>query len=658
MKFSGVWRGCAIATLIAGFACGARAGVKRIEFSARGDVANGKAWGAAGVYEGMIGKAYFSVDPKNPHNGGIPNIEKAPRNAKGAVEFSADIVILTPKDPGKGNGVALFEVPNRGAQTLFEFFDNLGVPGAGSGGPEQAEFGDGLLLKQGYTLVWVGWQFSIPRDGDGIGIDLPIAMENGKPMTGRVNAPFTPNGVSTTIDLDPDSALYPPVDINSPDATLTVTQNVYDTPRTIPREQWQFARAANGQVVPDAQSLYLRSGFQAGQTYLLSYTAKNTPVGGLGLAALRDVAAAFRKPGAPVLAKYEYAFGMSQTGRYLREFLYEGFNADEQGQKVFDAVWSHIAGAVHADFSQPFSLPNGLSIYTGARYPFSDAAQSDPATGKTDGLLAHMSREVMPKIVYTNGDCEYWGLGRAAGLLAASLDGKKDEPVPDNVRIYQMAGAQHIPARFPPSANGTQQRANPNDYMWAMRAILAGLDGWVRKGVAPPASRYARLEDHTLVAEQELKFPAIPGVRSPLAVSGAYRVDLGSAETAPKLPFLVPNVDGDGNDTGGIRLPDVAVPLATYTGWNFRSPAIGAPGELLPLTGSFLPFPATRADREQAHDPRPSIAERYASREAYLRQVRDAAQKLVTERYLLAGDAGFIEQHAGQVWDALTTRKN
>jgi hypothetical protein len=381
-------------------------------------------------------------------------------------------------------------------------------------------------------------------------------------------------------------------------------------------------------------------------------------VGGLGFAALRDVASAFRRTGAPVSAKYEYVFGMSQTGRFLREFLYEGFNADEQGRKAFDAVWAHIAGAVRGDFTQPFSLPNGLSVYTGSKFPYSDEPQSDPVSGKTDGLLAHMSKDIVPKIIYTNGDCEYWGLGRSAGQLATTLDGKKDLAVPDNVRIYQMAGAQHIPAGFPPSAGGTQQRANPNDYMWAMRGILAGLDGWVRKGIAPPPSRYSSLGDHTLVVQQDLKFPAIPGVRSPLIISGGYRADLGGPQSSPKLPFLVPNVDADGNDTGGIRLPDVAVPLATYTGWNFRSPAIGAPTELLPLTGSFLPFPVTRAERAQGHDPRLSIEERYPSRDAYLRQVKDATQKLVAQRYVLSEDADLIMQHAALVWDTLTEGKD
>ena len=397
----------------------------------------------------------------------------------------------------------------------------------------------------------------------------------------------------------------------------------------------------------------MKDGFQAGQTYEISYTGKDTPVGGLGYTAIRDVGAAFRKPGALVTAKYEYQFGVSQTGRFIREFIYDGFNADEQGHKVFDLLWAHISGAARGDFAEPFSLPNGLGIFDAEYFPYSDTPQKDPITGKTDGMLMHMSNDVIPKIIYSNSDCEYWGSGRAAFLDYTSLDGKKDEKIPDNVRIYMMASAQHGPAAFPPTTGQAQQLQNPNEYWWAMRAILVGLDGWVRKGTAPPPTRVPRVSDGTLVDHAAFKFPAIPGVQSPSIIPGGYRADLGGP-TSPRIPFLVPQVDADGNDMGGIRMPDVAVPLATYTGWNFRAPATGAPTEIVPLNGSFIPFAATRAKREQSGDPRLSIEERYPNRDAYLAKVRDAAQKLSAERYLLPQDVEPLVQHAGVVWDHLT----
>jgi len=657
MNFRHVLRALLPVAFIVACAFPASANVTRIEIKTRADVADGKSWGSVGSYERIIGTAYFAVDPKNPHNATIANIDKAPRDAQGMVEFSSDIYILAPKNQRNGNGVALFEVSNRGGRALFGFFANAGATGARvtAASNDEAEFGDGSLLNQGYTLVWVGWQFSLARNGALIGIDLPIATDNGKPIAGRVVAPFTVNMSGPTLALDADSSRYPPVDINSPDAVLTVIQDIYDTPRVIARDRWQFAKLINGQVTPDTMSLYMKDGFQAGETYQLAYTAQDTPVGGLGYSALRDVASAFRKPGALVTAKYEYVFGQSQTGRFLREFLYEGFNADEQGHKAFDAVWAHIAGAARGDFTQPFSLPNGLDLFTGTPFPYSDTPQRDPISGKTDGMLMHMPKDVIPKIIYTNGDCEFWGGGRSAALDYMAIDGSKEVKVPGNVRIYLLAGAQHIPAAFPPANPvATQQRTNPNNYRWAMRAILAGLDGWVRQGVEPPPSRYPSVKDGTLIAQKDLKFPAIPGVQSPLIIPGGYRADLGGPQSAPRLPYLIPNVDADGNDTGGIRLPEIAVPLATYTGWNFRNPANGAPTEIVPLNGSFIPFAATRAERSQTQDPRPSIEERYAGRDAYLSQVRLAAQKLVAERYVLSQDVDPIVQHAATVWDNLT----
>jgi len=346
--------------------------------------------------------------------------------------------------------------------------------------------------------------------------------------------------------------------------------------------------------------------------------------------------------------------GESQTGRFLREFLYDGYNADEQGHKVFDLVWSHIAGAARGDFTEPFTLPNGLGVFTGSMFPYSDVPQKDPASGKTLGVESHMSKDVIPKIIYTNGDCEYYGGGRAAALLHTSLDGKKDLKIPDNVRIYLNAGTQHVIAAFPPNTGQAQQKANPNNYRWAMRAILEGADQWVRAGVAPPPSRYPKFSDGTLVAEKDLNFPALPGVQSPSTIPGGYRADLGGPLTAPRLPFLVSKVDADGNDLGGIRLPDVAVPLATYTGWNFRNAKFGPSTEIVPLNGSFIPFAVTRAEREQNHDPRLSIEERYPSRDAYLAKVKASAEELVKERYMLSGDVDLVVQHAGEVWDNIT----
>jgi hypothetical protein len=632
------------ALLITVFAAAGRAEMTRIDVTSREDVLHGKPFGAAGPYERIIGKAFFAVDPKNPRNQIVPNIDKAPRNAQGMVEFSADVYLLVPKDQSKGNGVAFFEVPNRGRREQMIRFDRV-IRGA----PEtpETEFGDGLLLNSGYTLVSVGWQYSLARNGQLIGVDLPPALEN----SGLVRTPLAVNRAAPTLALDPDAARYPPLDLNSPKASLTVRQNVYDAPRTIPRDQWQFAKVVNGQVVPDGTSLYMKEGFQPGQTYELSYEGKGAVIGGLGYVAQRDAASAFKyKQGFPVSVKYAYALGESQTGRFVREFIYRGYNADERNRRSFDLLWAHIGGAARGDFVQPFSLPNGLGVFTGSMFPYSDVPQKDPVTGKTDGMLMHMSKETIPKIVYTNGDCEYWGGGRAAALIDTSLDGKKDLKMPDNVRVYLLAGTQHLPSAFPPRKGAGQQRPNPNDYTWALRALLVGVDQWVRQGTLPPPSRYPKLSDGTLVPHAGFQFPAVPSVQSPAIIPGGYRADLGGP-ASPRIPFLVPQVDADGNDVGGIRLPEIAVPLGTYTGWNFRSPESGAPTEIIPLNGAFIPFPRTRAEREKTHDPRPSIEERYSSRDAYLAKVKEAAEHLVSERYLLPADVDPVVSHAGALWD-------
>ena len=265
-----------------------------------------------------------------------------------------------------------------------------------------------------------------------------------------------------------------------------------------------------------------------------------------------------------------------------------------------------------------------------------------------------LPEQARPKIFYTNSSDEYWAGGRAAALTHTTLDGREDAMPPDNVRIYLFSGTQHVPGRFLAWQGEGQQKPNPNDYSFAHRALLVAMERWVRDGVNPPESRHPRLADHTLVPRPDIDFPPIPGVRSPLSIAGGYRADLDGPPTADPLPSLVPQVDGDGNELAGIAVPDVAVPLATYTGWNFRRPAIGQPTELLPLTGSYIPFPVTRAAREATRDPRFSIEERYGSRPRYQALVTDRAANLIQEGYLLSQDLGAVVDRALARWDDVT----
>jgi Alpha/beta hydrolase domain len=631
--------------------------VTRIEVDSRTPVLNGKPFGNAGAYEKIVGKVFFSVDPTNPRNKAVVDLDKAPRDSAGRVTFSADLYVLAPRDLAHSNGVALFDVLNRGRKNLLRDFNRAPqIPDPSS----EADFGDGLLMRQGYTLVWVGWQFDIPHRGGLMGLDAP-AVSEATPLTGRVSTTFTPNTADSTHPLDDlgryaDTTAYPPIDPTSPDNTLSVRDGFLGTPRALPRAEWQFGRLRDGQVVPDISALYLKGGFEPGHFYELSYRAKGAVVAGLAFAALRDMASAVKHgQGGPIQAQYAYAFGPSQDGRFLREFLYEGFNADEQDRRAFDGVVAHIAGAGRSgDFNVRFARPNGLAFFVASLFPYLDLDQHDPLTGKTDGLQMHLRPEHRPKIFYTNSSGEYWGGGRAAALTHTTLDGRADAKEPDNVRIYLIAGTQHVPGGYLASQGPGQQQPNPNEYSWALRALLVAMDRWVRQDAAPPPSAHPRISDKTLVPRDELDFPPIPRVRSPLTIPAGYRADLEGPPAAHPLPLLVPQVDGDGNELSGIRLPNVAVPLATYTGWNFRNPTIGQPGELLPLTGSFIPFPVSKLDRDQAHDPRLSIEERYGSRARYQALVTDAATNLARQGYVLSEDVPAMLELAMANWDELT----
>jgi Alpha/beta hydrolase domain len=307
-----------------------------------------------------------------------------------------------------------------------------------------------------------------------------------------------------------------------------------------------------------------------------------------------------------------------------------------------------------SDFNSRFARPNGLGFYEASLVPYLDLDQHDAVTGKIDGVETRLRPDQRPKVLYTNSSGEYWGGGRAAALVHTTLDGKEDVKLPDNVRAYLIAGTQHVPGGYLPSQGEGQQKPNGNEYSWALRALLVGLDRWVRENVEPPLSAHPRLADHTLVPVSQIKFPAIPGVHSPLTIHPGYRADLDGPQRAYVLPLLVTQVDDDGNELSGIRLPNVSVPLATYTGWSFRSPSIGQPDELLPLTGSFIPFPVTKQDREKTSDPRPSIEERYEGRDQYRSLVTDAAMKLVKQGYVLEADVPGVVERALANWEALT----
>jgi hypothetical protein len=604
------------------------------------------------AYERIIGRAYFAVDPSLAVNRAVVDLDKAPRNADGQVEFSGDLYMLRPKSGG--NGTVLFEVSNRGGRGMVNMFDRASASN---------ELGDQFLLDRGYTLVWLGWQFDVPQRGNLLRLYAPVA----KGITGVVRAEIVVDRKSTTQSVaDRNHVPYPVLNADDPALTLTVRDRVEGPRQSIPRDAWHVEGGTN--VVVDA-------GFEPGRLYELVYTAADPPVAGLGMAGIRDLISEIKYgPCGTGLPACELpraiAFGVSQSGRFLRAYLYDGFNQDEHGRKVFDGVMAHVAGAGRGSFNVRFAQPSRdghpflNTLYPTDVFPFTDLDEADPVTNAKGGLLTHSGdAKFWPKIFYTNSSYEYYG--RDAALIHSTADGKQDAPLAANTRVYFFAGGQHGPAAFPPPHNNTQNSSNPNPYTWSMRALLVAMTSWIQNDTAPPASTYPRVAADQAVALGAVQFPKIPGVAFPTRTQRAWHVDYGPqfakgivTQEPPKLgaafPLLVPQVDRDGNDVSGIRMPEVQVPLATYTGWNLRTQEIGAPNELFSMQGSMIPFAHTKADREAAHDPRVSIAERYAGREDYLAKFEAAAKSLAAAGFLLPGDVPKLIERGAQEWDYFT----
>jgi hypothetical protein len=648
----------------------AEAEVKRLRIERREVVLNGRAFGAAGPYEKIAGKVDFTLDPSRPQNRGIVDLTLAPRNARGEVEFSADFYLLKPVDPTRGNGRLFYEAGNRGTKRILPVFQNA----SNSADPTtDAEFGNGALMNQGFSLLWMGWQWDVPAGR--MRMEIPIASEGGRAITGLVRGNFIPGANWTTASVaDRGHQAYPVADPNSSENRMLVRTLPTDTPEEIPRSRWRFT--GPGTVTLDG-------GFEPGRIYDVVYRATDPRVVGVGLAGTRDIVSFFKHAdaaaGNPLPGiTHAIGWGVSQTGRFLRHFVYQGFNEDEQGRRVFDGVFDQVGGAGRGSFNHRFGqqsrdqLQHFNILYPVDMFPFTDATQTDPETGVADGLIARAEKSgTTPKFFHVLTNSEYFN--RAGSLVHTDPAGTGDVPPPPTSRIYMISSAPHIVGSFPPAPFSDpdfvgQADMNPLVYTPVIRALFRALDAWVAHGVEPPPSRYPTLADGTLVAPRDAGWPAIPGVVMPPAPMTTYRLDFGpdwskgivSIEPpgiGKAFTSLVPAVDEAGNDRGGIRLPQISVPLATHTGWNYRRSSIGAPTRLASEIGAYRPLPRTRADRERTGDSRHAIEERYASREDYLGRISIAALALVDERYLLADDMAEMVRQAAAHYDwAVSTR--
>ena len=657
----------------------ASAEVVRIQIEHREAFAGGHSFGKAGPYESVSGRFFFAVDPDAAANATITDLKLAPRNADGKVEFWADFFLLKPVDPKKGNGRLLYDVHNRGNKLALWTFNDA----ERSNSPTtMAHAGNGFLLRAGYCLLWTGWNGDVVADGASrLLAGLPVAVnEDGSPITGKTyveistdektfSRPFFGSPWGTP-------AAYPTASLDDPSAVLTMRPNRSAEAIQVPRDQWAFARWEDGKIVPDPTSLYVKEGLRLGWLYDLVYTARDPRVSCLGLAGLRDAVSFFRYANQdesgtanPVRDALEraYIFGISQSGRVCHHFLYEGFNLDTSDRTVFDGALIHVPGGGKMTLNHRFGMATSYGVchhgnlYGSDFFPFTPGVQTDPVTGQSGDSLARLRKTgAVPKIMFVQTSTEYWS--RAASLLHTDVEGKKDLTLDPDVRIYLIAGAQHL-------GGGTldkgicQNPRNPVKHRGpVLRALLAAMDCWVSDGIDPPESRYPRIDDGTLVdlVTFQQQFPKIPNVGLPQDYYRPLRLEHGPhwqaegvativpPKIGPAYRTLIPAVDSDGNELAGIRLPDVAVPLGTCMGWNLRAAEYGAAGILSDLDGSYLEFPETAAGRGQSGDPRPSIQERYPSRNVYLEKYTQAAHFLQRDRFLLPEDAAALIQQAAQ----------
>jgi hypothetical protein len=674
-----VWAAIALATV---FPRPGTAEVVRVEICQRGPFAEGHVFGRSGPYEKIVGRLYLEVGPEDPANASIADLKLAPRNARGRVEFWSDFFLLAPADPRRGNRRLLYDVNNRGNKLALWTFNEA----RGNHPTTLADAGNGFLMLQGYSVLWCGWSGEVTSGDDRLLAGLPVARQDGKPITGKIHVEvcreervessplyWTPWAVSTP---------YPPVSLDTKRATFTMRPNRSEPAVEIPPEQWAFARAEGGKRVPDAGHLWVQGGIRPGCLYELVYVARDPRVAGLGFAAVRDAVSFFRRQPAdsqgtanPLYGAIEraYIFGISQSGRFVNHFLYEDFNADTQKRIVFDGVISHVSGAGRGLFNHRFGMATLCATHHENRltpsesFPFTTVAQRDPLAGRSGDLLARpRARGQLPKIFFTQTSSEYWT--RGASLLHTDVEGKQDVDLDPDVRLYSVAGAQHL-GGGPTDRGICQNPRNPlDDRPPLLRALLVALDRWASTGKRPPDSRYPKIADRTLVDLERFKkmFPRIPGVSVPSGYYMPFRMDFGPRwltegiadsvppHIGPSYHTLVPAIDADGNEVAGIRLPDVAVPLATYTGWNLRAAKFGAEGMLAPYNGSYLAFARTRDERMKSGDPRPSVLERYPSRAAYLARVTQAALQLHADGFLLEEDVVAILRTAAnrRLWEA------
>ncbi|WP_254508519.1 alpha/beta hydrolase domain-containing protein [Anatilimnocola floriformis] len=654
-----------ILVVVAACASAARAEVVRWEIAHREPYQNGKSFGERGLYERLRGKVHFAIDPKNEHNQQIIDLALAPQNDKKRVEFSADFEMLVPNDRSQANGALFYEVNNRGGSTAKNLID---------GGAED------FLCRQGFVILWSGWIAEVQPGAGRWRLQTPFATEDGKPLRGLVRSEFILDkpAARASIAHRGNTGSFKPAEDLTRNAILSFREKEAEPRKVVPRGDWKFiVTNVTGEGVTGGMEtgqlptveIELTGGLQPGLIYEVVYEAEDAPVQGCGMAGIRDIVSALKFGETTAtnplvddekksLINRAHGFGTSQSGRLLRQFLWEGFNTDEQGRQVFDGVIAHVAGGGLGSFNHRFASPTRTNsqhdehLFPADYFPFAYGDQQDPHTGQIDGIL-RKCREMksVPKVFHAQSSSEYWH--RSGSLVHTDPLGKTDAEIPAEVRLYTFGGSNHGPGGGTPGAKSNGQLpSSPADYRPLLRALVVALDAWVKDNVAPPPSVYPLLSEKSLVGWQaeQSGWPKIPGVSYPQLIqqpANLYRgpwweskriATLEPPEVRESYGVRVPAMTVSGNERGTLNVPAVAVPVGTYTSWNTRDASIGAAGELWSLQGGFIPFCKTAEERETAKDPRPALAQLYTSYEDYETKYLAAADNLVKQRYLLEED--------------------
>ncbi|HEY8565585.1 MAG TPA: alpha/beta hydrolase domain-containing protein [Beijerinckiaceae bacterium] len=592
----------------------------------------GRSFGTVGTYDHLRGTARVVVDARRPENAGIVDIDRVADSATGQVSLDVPVEILKPSDPARASGTLLYEVVNRGNKAVLVLLDDR-TGEAGFDRPEGA--GNGFLMEQGATLAWSGWQGDVTTSPTALGLEVPVAVGTRGPV--RLLFPFDH-------DRNPASADLPYPAVAGEPARLTVRQYPDDPPQTPPDLRFRFESPTRITIERPA------TGFDAGALYEFSYTARDSKVMGLGFAAIRDVAAYLRDgrgPGHPAPGlRRVLGIGLSQSGRVLRDFLYQGFNRTQTGGRVFDGLFIHIAGArrsfVNARFAEPgqSALQHEETLLPLDAFPFAYEASRDPATGRRDGLLERCRADgTCPKILHVDTSTE---MVQSRAPLVVTDPAGGPLALPPEVRAYLIAGVSHFvpanadPAEVPDPCLAPQ---NPLHAGPVARALFTALEAWVGEDRPPPLSRYPNLADGSLVPAERAAFPRIPGFAYDGRLARAYAVDdVVPPRKVFAYPALAPLRDADGVEVAGVRLPAVEAARASHLGFNLRR-AGHAPGDLCATAGAALPFPATPAERAATGDPRLSLAERYPSPAARRARWDEAVATLARDGSLLPAEA-------------------